>query len=152
MTALKTTKGIVPGKILYYVNGSSLYRKKGYSIDSVIEKYIITSPPRYWYNGRISRNLFVSTISGHFSINDCGIDNKKQYNLNRLFGTKEEAAEFVGQCILGKFFDTEDQRVYDDPNNGYWYAPYIPIQIQGQNSFYPTQTTTMTVLKHRGNP
>lgn len=120
MTAIKNSSGIAPGKILYYVCGTSIVRNSTHRpIEERIEKYICTSFPKYWVDDSRTDSLFFdhlivsdkgSPFKSHSSLKDCGIG--AHYNLNRLFGTREEALEFAGQCMLGKFFDIADQKQY----------------------------------------
>lgn len=151
MPAINDPNWIAPGKICYQVYGSIIPKKATkIDIDLYITKYIITTKPQnlhYNYGYRTS-SLFFGTISAKsgdktgFSIHDCGMNNKINYNLNRIFATIEEAREFVSECFLGKFFDTADQLIYNDHNPVYINAPYIPIMHISH--------TSVQFIKHRG--
>lgn len=128
MSALKTKDGIAPGKIMYHVYGTVLAKRRHKltenNIDDHIERCIITSFPKYYHYSLSTRtdSLFVDCImfgtmeefrSG-FSLKDCGIGNKKNYNLNRLFTSIGDAREFIGEIMAGKFFDVEEQMLYNE--------------------------------------
>lgn len=134
MAAINTTKGIAPGKIVYHVYGSIIAKgqyNKDKDIEDHVEKLIVTSFPKYWHHSTQRRcdSLFFDVIrqstigdgdwrTGH-SVRDCGIECPHgKYNLNRIFATKEEAMEFVSECMMGKFFDKEDQDVYNRQHKG----------------------------------
>lgn len=126
MPAIDTMKGIAPGKIFYHVYGSVIAKGKHIkeNPEDHIEKIIVTSFPKNWHHvtKRRSESLFFDVLResswggkdwySAFSVRDCGINTHK-YNLNRIFATKVEALEFVSECLCGKFFDKEDQEVYD---------------------------------------
>lgn len=143
MPAINTIKGIAPGKIFYHVYGSVITKGKhdeNKEIDEYIGKLIVTSFPKYWHSvtNTLSDSLFFDVLlessfrddmwkSCH-SVRDCGINcTHGKYNLNRIFATKYEAREFVSQCLMGKFFDKEDQEVYDrskcDYDEGLYFTP-----------------------------
>ena len=127
MPAINTIKGLAPGKIVYHVYGSSLIKNKESYSDNPeehITKLILTSFPKFWHRttGTRCNSLFFDVIRcgymGEYeschSVLDCAIgDTFRKYNLNRIFSTKEEALEFVSECLIGKFFDSTDQEVYD---------------------------------------
>ena len=127
MPAINTIKGLAPGKIVYHVYGSSLIKNKKRGFDNPdehVSKLILTSFPKFWHRSTDSRcdSLFFDVIRfgylGEYetchSVRDCAIGEKiRKYNLNRIFATKEEALEFVSECLIGKFFDSTDQEVYD---------------------------------------
>lgn len=126
MPAINTIKGIAPGKIVYHVYGSVIVKGKSpkENLEDYVEKIIVTSFPKNWHTGtrRRSESLFFDVLResswngkdwhSAFSVRDCGIGGSK-YNLNRIFATKVEALEFVSECLCGKFFDKEDQEVYN---------------------------------------
>lgn len=139
MPAINSTKGIAPGKIVYHVYGSVIAKGKSHSRnpEELVEKIIITSFPKNWHSSTSQRSasLFFDVIresswggkdwhSSH-SVRDCGIGGKK-YNLNRIFATKMEALEFVSECLLGKFFDINDQKVYDEhqKDTDHWFYDF----------------------------
>lgn len=153
MPALTEPTWIAPGKIIYQVHGSiiihNLDKSRSSDIDDYINKLIITSKPINWYKNGTSKSFF-STINCEkeynkdISLSDFGIGNESNYNLNRIFVTKEEAREFASECILGIFFNINDQFIYDTRH--IIYTPFIPILRVSQ-----PQSRTLRV-KNKGTP
>lgn len=117
MSAIKDPKEIFPGKILYYVCGSTQNRPL---TSDDITKEIVLSKPSYWYNDKPSDSKFfriertyksysgeMRTYCTHHSINDCGMG-KHKYNLNRLFKTRTDAEQFIDELNSGVLSDLTD--------------------------------------------
>lgn len=118
---------IKKGMTLYHVYGVAA-QNEFYDIDVISRLQVVREPyddpigatPTMWIDGIVNNIKDLDFKDNEYerkSLGDCGIldlNQRKIYNLNRLFWTYADALEFIEELNSKQFSDPADQAFYND--------------------------------------